>query len=132
MHANAHAPADWDYINSVESAAHSFRAMPAQAIFCGHVHLPQIFHLSPSGKLAGQRPTQSVEIPLPAPQRWIAVIGSVGQPRDYNPAACYGALDTARNVLVYVRVPYDKETAARKINEAGLPKILSLRLIDGT
>ena len=132
VHANASAPGSWEYINSIESAANSFRATRAQAIFCGHVHLPQLFHLSSSGKLAGHHPTQSVEIPLPAPERWIAVVGSVGQPRDYNPAACYGALDTERNVLIYVRVQYDKETAARKINEAGLPKVLALRLIDGT
>jgi hypothetical protein len=36
----------------------------------------------------------------------VAVLGSVGQPRDYNPAACYGALD-------------DNETAARKVRDAG-------------
>ncbi|MGA6997724.1 MAG: metallophosphoesterase, partial [Pseudolabrys sp.] len=61
----------------------------------------------------------------------LAVIGAVGQPRDYNPAACYGALDVDRNVLVYVRVPYDSETAARKVRDAGLPEILSYRLIEG-
>jgi diadenosine tetraphosphatase ApaH/serine/threonine PP2A family protein phosphatase len=59
------------------------------------------------------------------------VIGSVGQPRDGNPAACYGALETERNVLVYVRVPYDVETAARKIQQAGLPPVLGLRLLEG-
>ncbi|MGB8174606.1 MAG: hypothetical protein WCF29_06285 [Pseudolabrys sp.] len=46
------------------------------------------------------------------------MLGSVGQPRDYNPAACYGALDVERNVLIYVRVPYDNETAARKVRRA--------------
>ena len=50
------------------------------------------------------------------------MLGSVGQPRDYNPAACYGALDVERNVLIYVRVPYDNETAARKVRDAGLPR----------
>jgi diadenosine tetraphosphatase ApaH/serine/threonine PP2A family protein phosphatase len=74
---------------------------------------------------------QAVEIPLLVQRRWLAVIGSVGQPRDYNPAACYGALDTERNVLIYVRVVYDSETAARKIREAGLPEFLSQRLIAG-
>jgi diadenosine tetraphosphatase ApaH/serine/threonine PP2A family protein phosphatase len=55
----------------------------------------------------------------------------VGQPRDGNPAACYGVLETERNVLVYVRVPYDAETAARKIQYAGLPPILGFRLLEG-
>ena len=34
-------------------------------------------------------------------------------------------------MLVYVRVPYDSETAARKVRDAGLPEILSYRLIEG-
>ena len=131
VHASAHAPKHWDYVTSVKSASRSFLATRAQATFCGHVHVPALFHLSPTGKIAGFEPVHSVEIPLLAPRRWVAVLGSVGQPRDYNPAACYGALDIERNVLVYVRVPYDNETAARKIRDAGLPEILSHRLIEG-
>jgi diadenosine tetraphosphatase ApaH/serine/threonine PP2A family protein phosphatase len=131
VHASANVPERWEYITDVESALRSFLATDAQATFCGHVHVPELFHLSPTGKLAGFQPVQTVEIPLLAQRRWIAVIGSVGQPRDYNPAACYGALDTNRNMLTYVRVPYDNETAARKVREAGLPEILSLRLIEG-
>ncbi len=131
VHASAHRPRHWEYITSVESASRSFMATRAQSTFCGHVHVPQLYHMSATGKLAGFQPVQSVEIPLLAQRRWLAVIGSIGQPRDYNPAACYGALDTERNVLIYVRVPYDNETAARKVREAGLPEILSLRLIEG-
>jgi diadenosine tetraphosphatase ApaH/serine/threonine PP2A family protein phosphatase len=131
VHASAHAPKHWEYITSVESASRSFLATRAQATFCGHVHVPALFHLSPTGKIAGFEPVQSVEIPLLSPRRWVAVLGSVGQPRDYNPAACYGALDVERNVLVYVRVPYDNETAARKVRDAGLPELLSHRLIAG-
>ncbi|MGB6912752.1 MAG: metallophosphoesterase [Pseudolabrys sp.] len=98
VHASAHA--------SVESASRNFIATRAQSTFCGHVHVPALFHLSPTEKIAGFEPVQSVEIPLLAPRRWVAVLGSVGQPRDYNPAACYGALD-------------DNETAARKVRDAG-------------
>jgi diadenosine tetraphosphatase ApaH/serine/threonine PP2A family protein phosphatase len=131
VHASAHAPERWEYITSVQSASRSFMATRAQATFCGHVHVPELFHLSPTGKLAGFQPVQAVEILLRAPRRWLAVIGSVGQPRDYNPTACYGALDNERNALTYVRVPYDNETAARKVREGGLPEILSHRLIEG-
>jgi diadenosine tetraphosphatase ApaH/serine/threonine PP2A family protein phosphatase len=131
VHASAHAPADWDYITGVDDASLCFAATGAQATFCGHVHVPQLYHLPPSGQLAGLIPAQNVEIPLRSKERWVAVIGAVGQPRDGNPAACYGALDTGRNTLVYVRVRYDVETAARKIQQAGLPPILGLRLFEG-
>jgi len=131
VHASAHAPGRWEYMVSIENAARSFTATRARLTLCGHVHVPQIYHLSPTGKLAGFDPVQAMELPLLAQRRWIAVIGAVGQPRDHNPAACYGALDTDRNVLTYVRVPYDSETAAQKIRKAGLPEILSLRLLEG-
>lgn len=131
VHASAYAPAYWEYITDVSTASRSLMATRAQATFCGHVHVPELFHLSPTGKLAEFQPVQAVEIPLLEQWRWIAVIGSVGQPRDHNPAACYGALDSERNVLVYVRVPYDTEIAARKVRNAGLPMVLSDRLIEG-
>jgi diadenosine tetraphosphatase ApaH/serine/threonine PP2A family protein phosphatase len=131
VHASAHDPAGWEYIMSAEDASASFAATRAQATFCGHVHVPQLYRLQPSGQLSGIIPAPSIEIPLRVKERWIAVIGSVGQPRDGNPAACYGALETERNVLVYVRVPYDVETAARKIQQAGLPPVLGLRLLEG-
>jgi diadenosine tetraphosphatase ApaH/serine/threonine PP2A family protein phosphatase len=132
VHASANAPERWEYITDVESASRSFLATRAQTTFCGHVHVPQLYHLSPTGKIAGFQPLQGVELPLLVHRRWLAVLGAVGQPRDHNPAACYGALDTERNVLTFVRVPYDIETAARKVRAAGLPEILSHRLIEGT
>jgi diadenosine tetraphosphatase ApaH/serine/threonine PP2A family protein phosphatase len=131
VHASAYAPANWEYITGVDDAALCFAATRAQATFCGHVHVPQLYHLPPNGRLAGLIPAPNVEITLRTKERWVAVIGSVGQPRDGNPASCYGALDTERGVLIYVRVPYDAETAARKIQDAGLPAILGFRLLEG-
>ena len=131
VHASAHAPEKWDYITSLQSASRSLMATSAQATFCGHVHVPALYHLSATGKLNSFDPIEGVEMPLLAQRRWIAVIGAVGQPRDHNPAACYAVLDEERNVLTYVRVPYDAETAARKIRQAGLPLVLSYRLING-
>ena len=70
-------------------------------------------------------------MPLTPQRRWIAVIGAVGQPRDRNPAACYALYDDGPRTLTYVRVPYDVETAARKIRDAGLPPFLAARLASG-
>jgi diadenosine tetraphosphatase ApaH/serine/threonine PP2A family protein phosphatase len=131
VHASAHAPAAWHYVTEPHEASKSLMATRAQAIFCGHSHLPMLFHTSASSKTASFIPHDGVEIPLTAGRRWLAVIGSVGQPRDHNPAACYAILDAARNVLTYNRVPYDIDSAARKIREAGLPLFLSRRLAEG-
>ena len=58
-------------------------------------------------------------------------MGSVGQPRDGNPAAAYGILDTRTAEITYVRVPYDIDGAAAKIRAAGLPDTLWKRLSVG-
>ena len=61
-------------------------------------------------------------------RRWLAVLGSVGQPRDGNPAAAYAILDTERLELTYCRAPYDIDAAAAKIRAKGLPTWLADRL----
>jgi diadenosine tetraphosphatase ApaH/serine/threonine PP2A family protein phosphatase len=131
VHSSAFEPAQWHYVTELYSAARSLMATRAHATFCGHTHVPALFHMSVTGKFASFDPVERVEIPLTPQRRWLAVIGSVGQPRDHDPAACYAVLDDERDVLTYVRVPYDIESAARKIRAAGLPAVLSARLFEG-
>ena len=64
-------------------------------------------------------------------RRWLAVLGSVGQPRDGNPAAAFAMLDTASREITYCRVPYDVEAAADRIRANGLPHWLADRLLGG-
>jgi diadenosine tetraphosphatase ApaH/serine/threonine PP2A family protein phosphatase len=131
VHASADEPAKWFYITDLYSASRSLMATSAHATFCGHTHVPALFHMSLTGKFAGFEPVDRVEIPLGRQRRWVAVIGAVGQPRDRNPAACYAVLDDERDVLTYFRVPYDIAAAADKIRAAGLPEVLALRLFEG-
>ena len=131
VHASAAAPADWDYVFDERAAARSLQATDAALTFCGHVHVPALFQLTAAGKVAGFDPDPDVAIVLAAHSRWVAVIGAVGQPRDRNPAACYALYDDTARTLTYVRVPYDIESAARKIRDAGLPLFLSTRLAWG-
>jgi diadenosine tetraphosphatase ApaH/serine/threonine PP2A family protein phosphatase len=70
-------------------------------------------------------------IPLLPGRRWLAVLGSVGQPRDGNPSASYAMLDTDRHELTYCRAPYDVEEAADRIRKKGLPVWLADRLAIG-
>ena len=128
VHASPSEPAHWDYIVDAEAAARAFTATAAERIFCGHTHVPALFHLSQTGKVAGFEPVAGVATPLTRPRRWVAVIGAVGQPRDHNPAACYALYDDVTGELTYVRVPYDIETTQQKILAAGLPRFLAMRL----
>ncbi len=131
VHASADEPEQFHYVLDTRSARRSLDATPVQQTFCGHVHVPALYHLSRTGKLFEFTPTAGVAIPLPQSHRWLAVLGSVGQPRDRNPASCYALLDEAQNTLTYLRVPYDVASAARKIRDAGLPAVLAARLEQG-
>lgn len=131
VHANAFAPAGWEYVTGRDEAARSMDATTCRHTFCGHVHTPVLFHRSSLGKIADFHPTPGVAIPVPGHRQWLALPGSAGQPRDGNPAACWAMFDTERHTLTYYRVPYDVEAAAAKILAAQLPPFLAERLRSG-
>jgi diadenosine tetraphosphatase ApaH/serine/threonine PP2A family protein phosphatase len=82
-----------------------------QYCFQGHTHLPGVF-------------TADYEFVTPAecdhryalgPAKLMVNVGSVGQPRDEDPRACYAIVDIPGASLEYRRVPYDVDTTVKKI-----------------
>lgn len=130
-HANVHDPANWGYLQGRMEATRSLFASRHQFVFCGHMHQPTLYNLSATGKSGEFMPIGGVPIPLSPARRWLGIPGSVGQPRDGNPAACYAIFDTDKTELTFFRVPYDHEKAAGRVLEAGLPQSLAERLIQG-
>ncbi len=131
VHANAWAPAGWDYIQSRLDAVRSLHATACRYTFCGHMHEPKLYNLASTGKVGDFTPTPGVAIPLPPHRQWLVIPGSAGQPRDGNPAACYAMFDESDSSLTFHRVPYDHESAGAKIRAANLPQRLASRLEDG-
>ena len=131
VHANAWAPDRWEYVDGTMEAARSMRATAASITFCGHVHTPSLYHMNQAGKVGSFTPVSDLSVPLSKLRRWLVQPGSVGQPRDGNPAACYAIFDTQQSELTFFRVPYDTETASQKVLAAGLPASLAQRLIHG-
>jgi diadenosine tetraphosphatase ApaH/serine/threonine PP2A family protein phosphatase len=131
VHSNAYAPRGWGYVTDRLEAARSLAATRRRLTLCGHVHVPALFHTAPGRPIVEAVPAPEEPVDLSREGQWLAVIGAVGQPRDDDPRACYALLDDARNVLTYVRVDYDIDTAARKIMRAGLPPGLAQRLYIG-
>lgn len=131
VHADASAPASWHYVLDSDDARTHIMACTATVSFCGHTHQPALYSASAAGKVTGFSPNAAEAIPLPAQRQWLAVMGSVGQPRDGNPAAAYGLYDTDTRELRFCRVPYDVDAAARKVLAAGLPEALATRLYRG-
>lgn len=131
VHANAWAPAGFEYILSPMEAGRSMNATRARITFCGHVHEPDLYHIGITQRVERFRPTPGVAIQLASSRRWLALPGSCGQPRDGNPAACYATFDELNYLLTFWRVPYDHEAAAAKVRAAGLPQRLATRLEGG-
>jgi diadenosine tetraphosphatase ApaH/serine/threonine PP2A family protein phosphatase len=126
VHASAARPERWDYIDHPIEAERSLRATQKRVTICGHVHRPQLYQQTGRSLPVCQTPG---EASLLAPEfKWLAVLGSVGQPRDEIPAAAYGLYDDERALLSFLRAPYDIAAAAQKIRGAGLPEILAGRL----
>lgn len=130
-HANVHAPASWGYLTGKMEASRSLHVSRQPFVFCGHMHQPCLFNLSASGRSGEFHPQGDASIQLSTLRRWLAIPGSVGQPRDGNPAACYLSFDTKLAQLNFFRIPYDHDAAAQRILSAGLPAYLAERLRDG-
>jgi diadenosine tetraphosphatase ApaH/serine/threonine PP2A family protein phosphatase len=131
VHASAAEPRQWEYVSGVLEALKCLHATACRIVFCGHVHQPALYNLSPTGKVSAFVPHGDSSIPLGTQRRWLVIPGAVGQPRDGNPAACYAVFDDVTQELTYFRVPYDHEAAAEKIRAAGLPSGLADRLERG-
>jgi diadenosine tetraphosphatase ApaH/serine/threonine PP2A family protein phosphatase len=131
VHAEASHPAHWIYITHPFDAERSMRATPKRVTICGHVHRPQLYDQIGRGLPAWRIPATGEAVNLAPDRKWLAVAGSVGQPRDEIPEAAFALYDDERGRLTFLRVPYDIEAAAEKIRAAGLPEFLAARLHTG-
>jgi len=129
-------PMDEDaYMIDFESIIASYRFLDEKyagirCCFHGHTHYPLVVE-----RRRGQRKPSIVRstehIVLERGVTWLINPGSVGQPRDGNPSASFGILDTDGGVYRNLRVAYDVGETQRKIRRAGLPPQLAWRLAEG-
>ncbi|MDH6260909.1 metallophosphoesterase family protein [Bradyrhizobium sp. BR13661] len=131
VHSEASSPKRWHYVRSTADAAKSLISTPSHVTFCGHVHRPALYSMSVTAKMTSFVPKTDVPVQLLRGRQWLAVLGSVGQPRDGDPAASFVLFDTVSCQITYCRVPYDIASAANKIRENGLPPWLADRLSQG-
>lgn len=136
VHASAEAPSKWRYVDDTRSALASLDAATAahpevRHVFGGHVHQQTLYYRGSGRGLMPFTPTPGVPIHTPTHRRWIATVGSVGQPRDGKPLAMYAMFDVAQKALTFHRVPYNHMAAAAAIRRAGLPEHFARRLEEG-
>jgi len=74
------------------------------------------------------QPMPGKTIPVPRHRRWLATVGSVGQPRDGDPASAFALLDTEAEQITFYRVPYDVTRMVALARRQGVPAEAAKRL----
>ena len=129
-HGTLHRPELYDYIQSTTDADPSLDEMPLPVCFVGHSHVP-VALLRLRDDPTRTFYTKDAVVDTDEAHRALINVGSVGQPRDRNPAAAFGILDTKKNEYVLKRTPYDVAKTQKKIRAQGLPSFLADRLAAG-
>ncbi len=98
----------------------------------GHTHVQVGHYLSRDQfGLATPEDHRPLTIKLDDANRYLINPGSVGQPRDGDPRAGFGIVDTTAREMTIYRVEYPIQKAQSRILEEGLPDVLAQRLALG-
>ncbi len=125
VHSTPLHPEAWDYIFSEREARYYMDEIPQRLVFIGHSHLPIVFSYN-----EGKRYQERMLLNL-THDRYIVNVGSVGQPRDGDPRACFVLYDVEEYILEYVRLEYDVQKTYQEILDHHLPTFLAMRLLSG-
>ena len=132
-------PLDEDtYITSEFTARSALEISPFHLTFFGHTHIQGGFsraRLVTEGleleRVNSASRLQIMRLKLKPKTKYLLNPGSVGQPRDYDRRAAFAIYDNDENEVLFYRVPYDIALAQERILQAGLPRMLAVRLEDG-
>jgi diadenosine tetraphosphatase ApaH/serine/threonine PP2A family protein phosphatase len=133
VHASADAPHHWYYVDQPRRAALSLQAADEDIryVLGGHVHHQTLFYQGTGHQLIEFKPTPNKSVPVTTRRRWLATVGSVGQPRDGRTDAMYTLFDRLGQTMTFYRVPYDHLAAAAAIRASGLPESFAQRIETG-
>lgn len=124
VHATLQNPTEWHYILNKIEAQLALDRQKESVCFFGHTHVP-VAYVS-SGTVVQKINTP--EINIVKGLKYLVNVGSVGQPRDGDPKACYVIYDSSTNQINFRRVNYNVECVAQSLLAAGLSPKLGERL----
>ncbi len=137
VHSSLDQPKAWNYIINANDASSSFSRQFSRICFHGHTHVPKVFewdgrHATEHKDLAAALAADGVvDVPLNSDSKYFINVGSVGQPRDGDPRACYAIYDAEAQMVTFRRIEYDIASAQQAVLAAGLPEYLAERLGNG-
>ena len=128
VHASPLSPADWVYVTDLEDALNAFDHFSERYCFVGHTHSPVIIASRP---MAIPKILDEYEYVIANTELLLVNVGSVGQPRDRDPRACWCLLDTETKCVRLIRVEYDIRKTQNRMKKQGMPSFLIDRLSVG-
>lgn len=128
-HASPHDPV-WEYVLSTIEAERCFKEMGPSLGAVGHSHIALHCSRRDGERVVMKQAPEGAQRDL-TQGRWLINPGAVGQPRDGDRRAAWLLLDLSARTATWHRVEYAIDEAARAIEDAGLPSVLSERLFVG-
>jgi diadenosine tetraphosphatase ApaH/serine/threonine PP2A family protein phosphatase len=128
VHSSPDEPLAWNYIVDLRDAMPQFEHFREPYCLVGHSHKPLVAILRPSGAFASPEGSQ---VGLEKGYRYLFNVGSVGQPRDGNPDACYVLMDEEAGTAEIRRVAYAVDRVQAAMEELNMPAFLIERLAVG-
>ncbi|PTX92949.1 metallophosphoesterase [Spartobacteria bacterium LR76] len=113
VHSSLHHPGEFPYVFRTEDARRNFKAQTTPVSFHGHSHVPIIWE-ERGPVVKAHKPALS-NVRLSQQHRYTINVGSVGQPRDGDPRASYVIYERENRDVTFRRIPYDIESARRRI-----------------
>jgi diadenosine tetraphosphatase ApaH/serine/threonine PP2A family protein phosphatase len=118
----------WEYILTAAEVEENLKYFQTPYCFIGHSHQPLWYDCQQTCTGYDLLPGTVIKL---GQNRSIINPGSVGQPRDGDPRAGYAIYDDTAQTVVLHRLGYDIKSTQEKMQDAGLPEWLILRLAQG-
>jgi predicted phosphodiesterase len=124
-----------EYVFGGDQALRGLLVSPCSLTFFGHTHIQGGFsydganvdRLDESAVSAGNPAIMNLE----PKTRYLLNPGSVGQPRDGDPRAAFAIANLEKRQVEFWRTPYDISAVQDRMERAGAPEALVLRLAFG-
>jgi diadenosine tetraphosphatase ApaH/serine/threonine PP2A family protein phosphatase len=124
-----------EYVFAPAQALDGLLESPSAVTFFGHTHFQGGFSFRENKleviQLRPESGANFAALRVEPNTRYLLNPGSIGQPRDGDPRAAFAIADMEHRVVEFWRVPYDVEAVQLRMESAGLPEPLILRLSFG-
>ena len=124
-----------EYVVSPALAIDALLNAPTPVVFFGHTHIQGGFTLRGEDvQVVVSKPeggSRFSSLTVKEDTQYLLNPGSIGQPRDGDTRAAFAIADLDNQTVEFWRVPYDVEDVQRRMERAGLPEPLILRLSIG-